>query len=122
MAGMLSYVCLTVATFLAVIIGAFSGIRPELFSVVGPILVIGGCAGVIMRVNGMSVEKSEDYLKIRAVAVWLPVLLGLILTTISMFTLWFGLWLAMTFAFLNMHRNKWKQNHSRATRGSLGEQ
>ena len=65
----------------------------------------------------MPIERSEDYLRPRAVAVWLPVLLGLALTTISMLTLWVGLWMAMTFAVMNARRYEWEQYHLKDERG-----
>lgn len=110
-AGAWAFVLLMAVCAVSNITGAFLNMRPELYSVFGLVFVIGGCIGVIMRLDGMQVEKAEDYLKPKAVIVWLPMLLGLLFSIISTLTILGGLWMAMTFAIMNVYHRNWEQDH-----------
>lgn len=109
-AGAWAFVFLMAVCAASNITGAILNMRLESYSVVGLVLVIVGCVGVIIRIDGMSIERSEDYFRPRAVAVWLPVFLGLLFSVISTLTILGGLWLAMTFAIMNVYRRNWEQD------------
>lgn len=110
-AGAWAFIFLMAVCATSNLIGAALNMRLEAYSVYGLVLVSGGCAGVIMRINGMQIEKSKDLLKPKAIIVWLPVLLGLLFSVIFTLTILGGLWLAMTFAIMNANRHDWEQDH-----------
>ena len=114
----LGFVCVMFATGLAMLIALILGMTPEIYAVLGVVIVFNICAWSVIQMDGMEVRTRRDYLKPKAVIVWFPIVLGNLLFLFSSLFFWLGLWMSMTFAVHNVRCRRWEAQQQKIGEGN----
>jgi hypothetical protein len=99
------------------VVGVVAGV--ENFAVVGAALVYFVCALGVIATDALRL-KEGSIVGVRSLFVLLPALSGVLLSLVSMGFFWFGLWIALSFAFLNVWRRAYEREaEARERKNSL---